>query len=122
MTYTIHQVFNSLKNLNITEGWIAIDANFNSITEDDIIKASQDTKEERLLGADPYKLIENLRETADWFSVREKRDELLESSDWSMSRDVPEKLKIKYEKYRQELRDITKQNDPKNIVWPTKPS
>ena len=122
MTYTIYQVFNSLKNLNITEGWIAIDANFNSITEDDIIKASQDTKEERLLGADPYKLIENLRETADWFLVREKRDELLVSTDWSMSRDVPEKLKIKYEKYRQELRDITKQNDPKNIVWPTKPS
>ena len=122
MTYTIYQVFNSLKNLNITEGWIAIDANFDSITEDDIIKASQDTKEKRLLGADPYKLIENLRETADWFLVREKRDELLVSSDWSMSRDVPEKLKIKYEKYRQELRDITKQNDPKNIVWPTKPS
>ena len=121
MTYTIYQVFNSLKNLNITEGWIAIDANFNCITEDDIIKASQDTKEERLLGADPYKLIENLRETADWFLVREKRDELLVSSDWSMSRDVPEKLKIKYEKYRQGLRDITKQNDPKNIVWPIKP-
>ena len=121
MTYTIYQVFNSLKNLNITEGWIAIDANFDSITEDDIIKASQDTKEKRLLGADPYKLIENLRETADWFLVREKRDELLVSSDWSMSRDVPEKLKIKYEKYRQELRDITKQNDPKNIVWPSKP-
>jgi len=39
MTYTIYQVFNSLKNLNITEGWIAIDANFNCITEDDIIKA-----------------------------------------------------------------------------------
>ena len=122
MTYTIHQVFNSLKNLNITEGWIAIDANFNCITEDDIIKASQDTKEERLLGADPYKLIENLRETSDWFLVRDKRDKLLISTDWSMSRDVPEKLKIKYEKYRQELRDITKQNDPKNIVWPTKPS
>ena len=46
---------------------------------------------------------------------------LLESTDWITGRDIPEKTKNKWEKYRKELRDITKQLDPKNIIWPSKP-
>ena len=121
MTYTIYQIFNSLGNLKRPHGWVSIDANFSCITEEDIINASKDTKEDRLLGTDPYELIEDLRKTADWFTVREQRNKLLESTDWITGRDVPENTKLKWEKYREELRDITKQLDPKNIIWPSKP-
>tara|TARA_Y200000002_G_C22653169_1_gene652295 strand:- start:58 stop:426 length:369 start_codon:yes stop_codon:yes gene_type:complete len=121
MTYTIHQIFNSLGNLKRPHGFVSIDANWSCITEEDIINASKDTKEDRLLGTDPYELIEDLRKTADWFTVREERNKLLESTDWITGRDVPENTKFKWEKYREELRDITKQLDPKNIIWPSKP-
>ena len=121
MTYTIYQIFNSLGNLKRPQGFVSIDANFSCITEEDIINASKDTKEDRLLGTDPYELIEDLRKTADWFNVREERNKLLKSTDWITGRDVPENTKLKWEKYREELRDITKQLDPKNIIWPTKP-
>ena len=121
MTYTIYQIFNSLGNLKRPHGFISIEANWSRITEEDIINASKDTKEDRLLGTDPYKLIEDLRKTADWFTVREERNKLLESTDWITGRDVPENTKLKWEKYREELRDITKQLDPKNIIWPSKP-
>ena len=121
MTYTIYQIFNSLGNLKRPHGFISIEANWSRITEEDIINASKDTKEDRLLGTDPYELIEDLRKTADWFTVREERDKLLESTDWITGRDVPEETKNKWEKYRKELRDITKQLDPKNIIWPSKP-
>lgn len=121
MTYTIYQIFNSLGNLKRPHGFVSIEANWKSITEEDIIHASKDTKEDRLLGTDPYELIEDLRKTADWFTVREQRNKLLKSTDWITGRDVPENTKLKWEKYREELRDITKQLDPKNIIWPTKP-
>ena len=121
MTYTIYQIFNSLGNLKRPHGFVSIDANWGCITEEDIINASKDTKEDRLLGTDPYELIEDLRKTADWFTVREQRNKLLESTDWITGRDVPENTKLKWEKYREELRDITKQLDPKNVIWPSKP-
>ena len=121
MTYTIYQIFNSLGNLKRPHGFVSIEANWKSITEEDIIHASKDTKEDRLLGTDPYELIEDLRKTADWFTIREERNKLLESTDWITGRDIPEKTKNKWEKYRKELRDITKQLDPKNIIWPSKP-
>ena len=121
MTYTIYQIFNSLGNLKRPHGFISLECNWNSITEEDIINASKDTKEDRLLGTDPYELIDDLRKTADWFAIREERNKLLESTDWITGRDVPEETKNKWEKYRKELRDITKQLDPKNIIWPSKP-
>jgi len=121
MTYTIYQIFNSLGNLKRPHGFVSIESDWNRITEEDIIHASKDTKEDRLLGTDPYELIKDLRKTADWFTVREERNKLLESTDWITGRDVPEETKYKWEKYREELRDITKQLDPKKIIWPSKP-
>ena len=54
MTYTIHEIFNSLENLKRPYGFVSIEANWKCITDEDIINASKDTKEDRLLGADPY--------------------------------------------------------------------
>lgn len=51
------------------------------------------------------------------------RNSLLKSTDWTQLPDVPEGTKQKWAKYRQELRDITKQKGfPENIKWPKAPN
>jgi hypothetical protein len=58
-----------------------------------------------------------------WLIVRQKRNALLQKSDWLLLSDVPLSLERKQEWviYRQQLRDITNQSDPFNIVWPIPP-
>jgi len=58
-----------------------------------------------------------------WVGVRSKRNILLQESDWTQLPDSPissEKM-VRWQTYRQELRDVTNQTDPKNIIWPPKP-
>lgn len=57
-----------------------------------------------------------------WQQVRNQRDNLLVKSDWTQLPDVPLATKEVWSIYRQELRDITLQTDPSNIIWPTKPT
>lgn len=57
----------------------------------------------------------------EWQLVREKRNRLLAASDWTQLPDVPLATKEAWAVYRQELRDVTLQPDPFNIVWPTTP-
>ena len=61
-----------------------------------------------------------------WANIRTRRNRLLTESDW-----VVVKAKVTHANasipsdcvdYRTELRDITKQSDPDDITWPTKPS
>ena len=58
-----------------------------------------------------------------WKRVRVQRDKLLAESDGNMLRakDLNQKVS-EWESYRQALRDIPTQSDPKTIVWPTRPS
>lgn len=59
-----------------------------------------------------------------WGLVRSERNKKMADSDWSMLPDVsmsPER-KQAWVEYRQQLRDITNQPDPTNIVWPKAPS
>jgi len=58
-----------------------------------------------------------------WAVVKEKRDLLLSSSDWTQLADSPltTSQKNSWKTYRQGLRDITSQENPDNISWPTKP-
>jgi hypothetical protein len=58
-----------------------------------------------------------------WENIRVQRNELLLESDWTQLSDssLSEEKKIEWQTYRQELRDITSQQDPFNIIWPTKP-
>ena len=61
-----------------------------------------------------------------WADIRTKRNRLLTESDWVVVKakethanaSIPED----WVDYRTELRDITKQSDPDDITWPTKPS
>ena len=58
----------------------------------------------------------------EWPLVRAKRDRLLLASDWTQFPDVPLTTKEAWAVYRQALRDVTLQQDPFNIVWPTHPT
>jgi hypothetical protein len=56
-----------------------------------------------------------------WVVVKAKRNALLVESDWTQLPDVVLNNKEQWATYRQQLRDITTQSDPFNIVWPSKP-
>lgn len=58
-----------------------------------------------------------------WENVRNERNRYLEECDWTQLPDTPltEEQKTQWQLYRQQLRDITTQQDPYNIIWPTKP-
>lgn len=52
-------------------------------------------------------------------NVLRKRQELLEETDWTQLPDVPESTRLKYQAYRQALRDITLQDGyPQNTIFP----
>jgi hypothetical protein len=54
--------------------------------------------------------------------IRIKRNKLLAACDWTQVNDVPAATSQKWSTYRQELRDITKQqNFPVNVVFPVAP-
>ena len=54
--------------------------------------------------------------------LRTRRNQLLTESDWTQSRDVFLSNDEEWKTYRQQLRDLPKNTDPMNPVWPTKPS
>jgi hypothetical protein len=56
-----------------------------------------------------------------WSFIRAERDMLLEKTDWTQLSDTPLSTSqvLSYKTYRQKLRDITLQDDPFNITWPT---
>lgn len=56
-----------------------------------------------------------------WNAVRSQRNQLLQESDWTQLPDSPVDKTV-WATYRQELRDITDQEDPFNIVWPVDPN
>ena len=56
-----------------------------------------------------------------WVEVREIRNQLLTECDWTQLADIPTETKALYTSYRQDLRDITSQSNPFDLVWPVKP-
>jgi len=58
-----------------------------------------------------------------WRAVREQRNALLFSCDWTQLSDSPltSEKKTEWQTYRQSLRDITLQPNPFSIVWQTPP-
>ena len=57
-----------------------------------------------------------------WEDARKKRVSLLKEADWRIERADDNGLDSSpMRAYRQALRDITKQSDPDNVVWPVKP-
>lgn len=58
-----------------------------------------------------------------WILIRNQRTQMLFQYDWTDLPNAPlsEEQKNTWQIYRQALRDITKQADPDNIVWPVPP-
>jgi len=56
-----------------------------------------------------------------WFAVRQIRNELLVECDWTQLNDISQTTKDLWSNYRQQLREITNQQNPFNIEWPVKP-
>jgi hypothetical protein len=57
-----------------------------------------------------------------WDEIRNLRTELLKECDWTVLADSPVgDNRAAWIEYRQELRNITSQENPFNIVWPTQP-
>lgn len=56
--------------------------------------------------------------------IRGKRDRLLKETDWMVTKalETGEPMPTGWATYRQALRDVTKQTDPLNIVWPIAPA
>ena len=63
----------------------------------------------------------NLRIEIKWEEIRQIRNELLLECDWTQLADIPTEIKTSWQSYRQQLRDVTTQTNPFNIVWPVKP-
>lgn len=59
-----------------------------------------------------------------WEKILSKRTQLLYLCDWTQLPDAPLTVQQKadWTTYRQALRDITAQEDPFNITWPTEPA
>ena len=61
-----------------------------------------------------------------WADIRERRNRELTESDWVVVKaketHANASIPSDWVDYRTELRDITKQSDPDDITWPTKPS
>jgi len=52
--------------------------------------------------------------------VRQRRDQLLYTTDWTQAFDIPQETKDKWIPYRQSLRDIPQQAGfPYNVTWPS---
>jgi hypothetical protein len=63
----------------------------------------------------------NFRISLKWEEIRYERNQLLAECDWTQLGDIPSETKEVWTLYRQNLRDITNQTDPFNIIWPAKP-
>jgi hypothetical protein len=63
----------------------------------------------------------NYRLENQWEEIRLIRNQLLADCDWTQLSDVSQIIKDLWTVYRQELRDITNQQNPFNIEWPIKP-
>lgn len=61
------------------------------------------------------------QKNARWGKVRAQRNIMLSDCDWTQLSDAPGESKTEWANYRQALRDITTQDDPYNVTWPTKP-
>ena len=70
----------------------------------------------------PLSTAEQIRDDHLWVDIRTKRNLLIAESDWTQNRDVVLSDDEEWATYRQELRDITTQSDPSNIIWPTPPA
>lgn len=67
-------------------------------------------------------MIADHKEKDTWEQMRTYRNELIKCSDWTQGADVPDTIKLKWQSYRQALRDITNASSTSDVVWATEPT
>ncbi|MDK2595200.1 tail fiber assembly protein [Pseudoalteromonas obscura] len=73
----------------------------------------------------PIAVIKDAVTQEQWLVVREQRDKLLSSCDWTQVADSPltQERKQEWNLYRQALRDLPEKfESPENVVWPLAPN
>jgi len=88
-----------------------------NIEEDKVIQRA--TK--RFMTQEEIDVIDTAEITGKWVDIRRKRNQLLLESDWTQIPDSPVQNKTDWQKYRQDLRDLTNNPNPNNVIWPVKP-
>lgn len=96
-------------------------ANYNPPIVDDSIYVAVPVTPVPAEAMDVQFVVEPLPDEVVWPVIRARRDVLIAKTDWTQLPDVPLPTKEAWATYRQELRDITLQADPHNIIWPTPP-
>ena len=115
----------ALEELRPNSEWAVTGDDYSRFTWLDKIqkKPSQQQIEEKIVqlkAAEPYRLL------------REERNKLIAETDWTQGRDVTLSNDIDWRTYRQALRDLPSNSNPKldsngrldmsSVTWPTKPS
>jgi Phage tail assembly chaperone protein len=60
---------------------------------------------------------------APWATLRDERNMLLASSDWTQLTDIPTNVQMEWAAYRQKLRDLpAKTDNPAKVKWPKPPA
>ena len=136
--YTIKQLYKDEKNVSFKSGMTKSDFEEWGVYEVTSTSRPTDytkivTEGTPILVSGSYQQVWNQVDATDeeisgsielkWQLVREHRNTLLSETDWTQFQDSPitgSKL-TEYQTYRQELRDITNNDNPFTLVWPTQP-
>jgi len=134
--YTIKELRDSLPNVSLPANlsneqlveWDMYDVQFSAAPNDytkNIIKGTPVLTDgvyyQNWIQTDASESEINYRLENQWFTIREIRNQLLTECDWTQLSDIPTEIKNLWSSYRQDLRDITNQTNPFNIIWPVKP-
>jgi hypothetical protein len=89
-----------------------------------IIPATEDMPAQSY--ADYYEMteadVEEIILKASWQQIRDIRNLELAKSDWTQVSDVPDAIKLPWQVYRAQLRDLPESaSTPAEVEWPTKP-
>jgi hypothetical protein len=76
----------------------------------------------RQLTQDEIDKRNELKSNTEWEEIRKKRNQLLADCDWTQLIDAQVDNKIQWQSYRQSLRDLTKAQNPEDVIWPVKPN
>lgn len=83
--------------------------------------AQMNTNNKKLVFVDDKLVLEERNFPVTWKSVRDRRNQLLDNSDYTQITDFPGDSQA-WSVYRQTLRDIPqKYQNPEDVVWPAKP-
>jgi|TARA_Y100000289_G_scaffold62151_1_gene70968 hypothetical protein len=119
MSYTIGQLLEAAQQLNATGTYGVGGPYWNNISAEALLAATA----EETFGIEPAVFVAYLEANVEWTEVRKLRNVRLQNCDWTVGSDSPltESTQTEWRTYRQALRDVTNQDDPKNITWPVEP-